>query len=252
MIPRLCRWLGRTANRVLGPMGLVLLRTESPPDPMAEMLGKLKGVIAQPACVIDLGAARGAWTRAALECFPGVKALMVEPLVEHEAILRDLSHQYPRAVYELAAVGSEEGVVDFHVSEDLDGSGVYGCHETPVRQVPLRKLDDLVRGHGIGGPYVIKFDTHGYEVPILQGGRKTLAEASAIIMECYNFKISPTSLYFWEMCQEMGRYGFRPFDYVGTVRRPTDRALWQMDIIFLRADNNVFRHQSYRVCREDA
>jgi hypothetical protein len=43
----------------------------------------------------------------------------------------------------------------------------------------MRTIDGLVRRNNLGGPYVLKLDTHGFEVPILEGAHAVLAEASA-------------------------------------------------------------------------
>ena len=53
------------------------------------------------------------------------------------------------------------------------------------------------------GPFLIKLDTHGMEVPILNGAKQTLQDASIVILETYIFSIGPESLLFDEMCRHM-------------------------------------------------
>jgi hypothetical protein len=99
--------------------------------------------------------------------------------------------------------------------------------------------------HQFDGPYLLKLDTHGYEVPILEGARETLTRTEAIIMECYNFRIAPECLMFGDMCQHMERLGFRCIDLVDPMHRLADDSLWQMDLVFVRGDRPEFSYLGY-------
>ncbi len=59
-------------------------------------------------------------------------------------------------------------------------------------------------------------------------------------MEVYNFRIQEFTLRFHEMIQFLEGKGFRPVETFDISYRPSDGALWQMDILFLRTDNPVF------------
>jgi len=82
-------------------------------------------------------------------------------------------------------------------------------------------------------------------VPILKGASHTLSETDAIIMECYNFKISPECLLFYEMCNYLDGLGFRCVNLVNPEWRPYDDALWQMDLIFIRKNMPEFSYLAY-------
>jgi hypothetical protein len=95
------------------------------------------------------------------------------------------------------------------------------------------------------GPFLLKFDTHGFELPILQGAAETLKQTNAIIMECYGFRIAENSLLFPEMCVHMEKLGFRLGDIINIVRRPGDDMFWQCDAFFLRAEHPLFNKNTY-------
>jgi hypothetical protein len=95
------------------------------------------------------------------------------------------------------------------------------------------------------GPFIIKFDTHGYEVPILSGAQKTLENTAYIIMEVYNYRHTDGTLLFYEMCEHLDSLGFRCFNLADPMQRSIDNSLWQMDLFFARKDNKVFRANSY-------
>jgi len=95
------------------------------------------------------------------------------------------------------------------------------------------------------GPYIIKLDTHGYEVPIIEGSEKTLKETQLLIIECYGFEISPFSLLFWEMCNYLKDKGFRLIDIVDIELRPKDGAFWQCDAFFVPDSSKYFSSNTY-------
>jgi Methyltransferase FkbM domain len=107
-------------------------------------------------------------------------------------------------------------------------------------------LDATLKARNLPGPYLLKFDTHGYEVPILSGAAATLAQTEVIIMECYNFRIAPECLTFHEMCGHLAQRSFRCIDLVEPMHRPHDDAFWQMDLVFARDNRPEFSHQGYR------
>jgi FkbM family methyltransferase len=198
--------------------------------------------------IIDIGAARGDWTRLAAQHFPDRSYLMIDPLIENEPALRNVCAVLPNAQYELAAVGSATNPIAFSVTNDLDGSGIYDASDDGYarpRMVQQITLDEAATKHNVGGPFLLKLDTHGYELPILAGARAVLQQTDAIVMECYFFHVSPTACLLWEICQEMSALGFRVADLVDPFRRPKDGMLWQVDLVFLRTEHRNFVDESY-------
>lgn len=132
-----------------------------------------------------------------------------------------------------------------NVSDDLDGSTVDGNENGENREIICRTIDSLVNEFDLKGGYIVKFDTHGFELPILNGMTKTLENTVLIIMECYNFRITKNAILFYEMCRKMEDLGFRCFDISNPVIRPSDNSFWQIDILFCKTDNKIFNSISY-------
>ena len=139
----------------------------------------------------------------------------------------------------------EQAQVELNVAADLDGSTVNGT-DGKKRKVQQKTIDQLVIDNNLSGPFLLKFDTHGYEVPILEGAQKTLQNTNIIIMEVYNFKITDSSLLFYEMCAHMKKLGFRCYDLVDPMLRDHDNAFWQMDLYFCQDENKIFAHHKYQ------
>ena len=196
--------------------------------------------------IIDIGASDGSWSLQAMKIFPGASYLAVEPLQEHETALKKLTEKHENFDYALCVAGEvDDQQVRLNVTADLDGSSVEST-EGEGRKVPVKTLDKLVSEKGLTGPFLLKFDTHGYEIPILNGARETLEKTNIIIMEVYNFNITKHAVRFHEMCSHMEDLGFRCYDIASPVLRLHDQAFWQMDIFFCRDDTKIFSHHKYR------
>ncbi|CAN5885912.1 N/A [soil metagenome] len=198
------------------------------------------------AAVIDLGAAEGTWTIKAEKVWPSADYILFEPLEERQKDLKVLAQRNPKIKPIFAAAGNKTGTVKFLVSDDLDGSGIYDAEKDGGnREVSLTTIDAEVKRLGVTGPFVIKFDTHGFEVPILEGAAETLKNTNLVIMECYGFRIAENCLLFPEMCAYMEKLGFRLADIINVVRRPGDELFWQCDAFFMPSANASFSKTSY-------
>ena len=197
--------------------------------------------------VIDVGASNGKWAVSAAQHFPEAAFLLVEPLAERAQALAALKAARPQFDHALCALGEKSGEVSFHVAEDLDGIGIGGPGApTPNRTVPICTLDQVVRERSLRGPFLLKLDTHGFELPILAGAKETLPEIALLIIEVYNFQIADCALRFHEMCAHVEKLGFRCYDLADPMLRVRDAALWQMDFAFLRHDHPLWESNTYR------
>jgi hypothetical protein len=156
-----------------------------------------------------------------------------------------LSAAHPNAQYVLKAAGEKTGTIYFDGTEAFGGEAMNERLRDGLVEVPVCSIDEEIASHGLPGPYLLKFDVHGFEMPILRGAERTLQNTSLLIMECYNFDIAPGALLFHDMCRHLHGLGFRVADMSEPLWRPRDRMLWQMDIFFVRADRVEFQQKSY-------
>lgn len=208
---------------------------------MSAGLARMKNIGISPKSIIDIGAAQGTWTKKALDIWPSGEYHLIEPLFENEAALKRLQTEQPNIKYYLSVAGEKAGTVNLHVSEDLDGSGIYENNSANGRLVPVIPVDDIVTDQEV----LLKLDTHGYEIPILNGAKKTLQNTSLLVIEVYGFFVSPTALLFNQLTNHLDELGFRLIDVVEVMRRPGDQAFWQCDAFYIRKDHPVFKNNSY-------
>ena len=233
----------QAANKVLAPTGAQLYRAGID---MEYALGWLAERDHGIASIFDLGAARGDWSRMALGMFPKARIVGVDPLQERLPFLEQLKSENDRFDFVSAVAGEDDGgTVELAVTDDLDGSSVHGS-EGETRTVPVHSVDAIAEMKGLKGPYFLKFDTHGFEMPILRSAEKVLGETRYVVMEAYNFRHTPETLLFHEMIAFMATKGFRVTHLVDVLNRPRDGALWQIDLMFARQDDPVFASDSFK------
>ncbi len=236
----------KTINLLLSKFGAKVVNNTQDQFSMSSGLQRIIDHGIEVKSIIDIGASDGKWCMNALPFFPDAQFHAIEPLEEREDALQSLRNKHKHFDYDLCVAGNiyNEQVL-LNVAEDLDGSTVGGSGGTQ-RHVKQQTIDSLLGARKLSGPFLMKFDTHGYELPILEGAKETLLNTNIIIMEVYNFKITQSSLRFHEMCSHMERLGFFCCDIVDPMLRVYDKAFWQMDIFFYRQDFKIFNHNEYR------
>src|SRR5258706_6312565 len=195
--------------------------------------------------VIDVGASNGIWSKMALKNYPLAQYLLIEAQPVHAKALSAFTKKNQNTQYVLAAAGETLGQIFFDAGDPFSGQASYTPYEKDNIIVPVITVDSEVGRRGLKGPYLLKLDTHGFEVPIFKGAMQTLQETEIIVVECYNFQISPECLLFYEMCEYLNNLGFRCVDLVDPLWRPYDQAFWQMDLVFVRTNSPEFTYSNY-------
>jgi len=241
----------RAMNRLLSLFDAKLVRCSTEADAsrftMEAMIERLANRGVPIRCVIDIGASDGNWSIGCMKHFPEASYLAVEPLHERVDSLEKTKSRFPNFDYALCLAGESDGEkLRLQVADDLDGSTVEGRHSGESRLCTSRTIDSVVAEKNLVGPYLLKFDTHGYELPILRGSSQVLQQTAAILMETYNFRLTNDCLRFPQMCSYLEELGFRCVDFADPMLRVYDQAFWQMDLLFLREDSEVFQYHRYQ------
>lgn len=199
-----------------------------------------------PTTIIDVGAAQGKWSLEAMKIWNNSNFVLFEPLKEREKDVDMIAATHRNCFVVKAVAGDKKGQIVFYVTEDLDGSGIADNGTgADRRSVNVTTIDDEISKLGLSGPFLLKLDTHGYEVPIIEGATATLKATELCVIESYGFQIAPNSLLFWEMCQYMDSKGFRLIDIVDLMHRGKDKAFWQCDAFFVPKCHESFKYSTY-------
>lgn len=192
------------------------------------------------ASTIKIGAGSGADVPHIERFFPGSRTLLIEMDPTFEPQWQSMRAEAPTLQWAICGAADEDR--DGYMRKNNLLGGVIASEAsdstTPIKH---RRVDTLVREHGMKGPYFLRFDTHGAEMQVLAGAVETLKETALIQMECYNFKHAMT---FEKMIMHMRDLGFRVIDLCDPLWRD-DGAFWQIHLFFARADHPSFRRNSF-------
>lgn len=231
----------KQAVRKLVPDSLIdYLRSKLGVPSQEDSLLRLKKLGYTPASCLDIGAYTGQWTVGFKKIFPNCAMLMIEGQLEKEPLLAAVKTQLKNVDYEIALLGAKEQPVSFNIYETA--SSVLTEHNQTnarVEQRTLQTLDAITAKRAVM-PDFIKIDTQGYELEILKGGENTLANAAFVLLEVSFLDIYLNCPLAADVISYMNARGFVIYDICTLMKRPLDKALYQADVLFARADS-VFR-----------
>ena len=195
--------------------------------------------------VIDIGASNGCWSERLRKYYPKAFCLLVEANSYHQEALQKFKSSHRDIEYVLAAAGDSEGEIYFDGTDPFGGLASHEASGENSLRVPVTTIDSLCHRYQLKPPYLIKLDTHGFEVPIFEGAKEALKHTNLIVVETYNFNIAPNSLRFPQMCQYLEERGFRCIDMCDPMYRDYDQALWQFDLFFVPSSYAGFERDSW-------
>lgn len=197
---------------------------------MSDMLAGLRRRGQEIATVLDVGASNGQWSNLSLKEYPEAKYLLLEPNEFHFPSLEAFCREHSNATHVPCVAGRSVGRLSFDGSEPFGG---LASELSDTNKLPATSIDHEVRTRGLPGPYLIKLDTHGFEVPILEGAQYALKGTAALIIECYPRSLGGIGIPFWEMATRLREQGFQCVDIADPLYRNRDGAFWQMDMLFV-------------------
>jgi FkbM family methyltransferase len=190
-----------------------------------------------PKTAIDVGAYSGEWTVSLLQLFPQTPVLMIEPQPAKKQRLEALTQLHNGVKLAPVLLGSAAASdVTFYQADT--GSSVLpdpGNSSAQSTAMTMATLDAVTQGTYFERPDFLKLDVQGYEIEVLKGAERVLESVEAVMMEVNLIAINQGAPLVHEAVAYMAARGFRVYDICAFFRRPYDNALWQMDMIFVRA-----------------
>ncbi len=211
------------------------------------VLERIRKLGVAPKTVFDVGIATG--TKGLYGIFPGVRYVMVEPLIESEPFMKDLEAAYPGSISVHAAAGREEGEATFIVDQSLSGSSfLLKPKFGEPRQVKVVTVDGLVREHQLEGPFLLKLDVQGFELEALAGAEETIKNTVAVIAEAslWGDVKRKGMARLIDLMNWFNDHGFVLYDVAQIVRRELDDAIAEMDLVFVPADSPLRQTIRYK------
>ncbi|MEJ8842222.1 FkbM family methyltransferase [Lacibacter sp. H375] len=190
-----------------------------------------------PSFVVDIGAYEGYWTRDFLEVYPDAKILMLEAQSAKLEKLKRVCNDFSNAQYHIALLSPEDGK-EFSFIESETASHVTDEIVEGAKKLRGEALDQILERKQLPFPDFLKLDVQGFELEVLKGAAKSLAHTQFCILEVSLLDLDGTPMML-EVMNYMDSKGFQAYDICQFMRRPLDKALYQIDLLFIKKDSNL-------------
>jgi len=210
------------------------------------MLFDLRRQGVNPTTILDVGANRGQFSTAARSLFPAATIHSFEPLPDQVGRLQRLAAADPKWHVHPVALGDEETTSVLHVNRHSQSSSLLELTQAhreafptavdlTAVSVPVRRLDGLLGVNALKGRTLLKIDTQGTELSVLDGARGVLEDVDDILLELSFEHLYVGDVLFDEMLATLGELGYRFVRPVGQLTDPRDGRILQIDGLFERA-----------------
>jgi FkbM family methyltransferase len=195
---------------------------------LRDSLRMLKEAGLPVAKILDVGVQHA--TPPLIEAFPDKPHFLFEPIDDY---FSHIHSNYAALDYRIveAAVSDRDGETFFHSEKknrgaEISHSWIVDRPTDASRSVKTIRLDTYLEEHGQEGPYLLKIDVEGPNVPssILQGALRTLTQSSAVVIEM-------TVDRFMQRASILHDAGFDLWDSVDHCYY--GGCLWQFDAVFI-------------------
>ena len=224
--------LYKLINSLLSQFGFFLIRNELRSD-LPSLIRSMKKAGVDIRVVYDVGAYRGKWTEG-LKPYLHKNALffLFEPNAKYDSELRRTGHPVYRVLLsnksKVLTFYSQEGAGDSYYPEKfLDGSVV------KERNIQTTTLDEMFAdaSNNLMSPDLMKIDTQGSELDILQGSKSVIQNLKVLILECPIIKYNQGAPDIQEYLDTVIKLGFVPFKVIEIHTR--HNVFVQIDIAFV-------------------
>lgn len=189
----------------------------------------------RPRSVIDGGAYEGYWTKDFLKIYPTAKMLLVEAQHEKLSIIRKNCGLNVTIVNALLS-SCDDKTLYFSLNETAS-SVVNSQLGSSVLQIKSRSLDSITHELNFVEIDLLKLDVQGHELEVLKGSSNLLISVEFVLLEMTLMPISEHEPIFLEVLNYMDACGFQMYDIPSLIYKPYDKALYQIDGLFVKKDS---------------
>ena len=219
-----------------------------PTRTFVEFFWWLKNVMGfHPEICVDVGAAGG--TPSINRCFPDALHLAFEPQPDFIDELKRELEGFKHEIFQMALM-QNPGEMLITIPSNAYAATLMGNQETsaadPRYTVPVSTLDIQLGERLDGKRVLLKTDCQGGDLDVIKGGVQTLKHCDVVIME--------TSLYrfwgdhhpdFYDIVFYMRSQGLVVFDILDGAFKPSNRALGQVDLVFVHENGPLRPHNRW-------
>jgi FkbM family methyltransferase len=191
----------------------------------------------EPRTVFDIGVADG--TPDLYAAFPTAQYYLFEPVIEAMPHMQRIGRRLNARIFNIALGAEETEMVISVRPHDIGGSSLFeevgSIADVRCYPVPVWRFDQVITQ--FARPALCKIDVQGAEYDVLRGMGERIHEIDVIIVES---SVIATIKHGPEISDIVGflkQKGFALYDVLGHTRRPLDKAMAQLDLVFVKADS---------------
>jgi FkbM family methyltransferase len=201
-----------------------------------------------PKCIFDVGANEGNFAIAAREVFPKARLILYEPGNSAFARLQKALGEMSRIELYNKALGSELGEANLRVTNADQSSSLLELgrahleafpeiFEVKQETVSVTTFEREFQRIFPESPILLKIDTQGFEMQVLQGAGLSLGLVDWIVLEASSQPMYKGEVIFLEIAKWLEERGFQ---FIGPIELNFDstRRPCQFDALFTRAINS--------------
>lgn len=215
------------------------------PDPLYSLqLLKKQGFV--PKTIFDVGAyngefakmVAGIWTDANIICFEGLSDKV-------EKLNQNISSSRIKIIEGLVGERNDDKVKFFKVESATSVLEENTPNNFEVGYQKMHTLDYCIDTYNLDFPGLLKIDTQGYEYNVLKGFEKNIHHTEVVLAELNFIDIHKEVKLAYDVIELLNAHGFVIFDICQLHRRPSDKALWQADFIFIKKTSSLLLNKSW-------
>ena len=208
-------------------------------------LTNLKRAGYKPVVVYDIGAYEGYWTQDFLEVFPKANMYLFEAQTKKETFLKNVASQHSTVQYAIELLGSKDGEEVCFIESETGSHVMQENGDSGKLNRLTSSLDSLVEKNNWPLPDFLKLDVQGFELEVLRGGTKALKSAEFCLLEVTVLDLGGGAPLLAEVVNFMQENQFQAYDISQFIRRPYDKALWQIDMLFIKYNSKFIRDKRW-------
>ncbi|MGL4637683.1 MAG: FkbM family methyltransferase [Beijerinckiaceae bacterium] len=216
------------------------------------LFAQLKAFGYAPDVVFDIGASNGVWSDLVNGIFPSAQYHLFEPLADtiatYKAPLKKLLPKRSNFTLHKVGLGDSNNVQEMAIFEGGVGSTFLEMDRIKSQQDSLKqtsglsdiaafnvyRLDDFVAEKKLPKPQIIKMDTQGFELAIMNGGEETIRSADILALETWLYRgYGVTTPLLHELIEPLEKLGFMLVDF-GDGYWGNKHKLTAIDAFFMR------------------
>lgn len=208
-----------------------------------EILNNAKSQCEELNTIIDVGANKGQFQKAANYFYPNSKIYSFEPIPElYEKVVKN---NYKGITNFNMALGNEIGHLEFNKNEYQHSSSFYQIENTeflPSKttkiNVEINTLDNVAPKLDFNGTVLLKLDVQGFEREVLRGGKNTLKNhIDYVILEVSFKKLYKNQPTFTELNKSLNEQNFELVSLLD-FNLGKDKSYIEADFLYIKKTQN--------------